>query len=167
MRIPSIIQEAKDALARGEQVVISVVSVSETGGDTGFLPTAISKINTHEIKKHGDQVIDLGQMPEAMIDIAEIRELLRDMPAMLSPAEIFQNVWGDRFAFITGEVPDKKREKLVRLFQHNEIDVLMISGADKTGINLHDITGKRRIHLVVGDFEWSPTTFKQELGRVS
>ena len=75
--------------------------------------------------------------------------------------------YGDRMGFITGKVTSiAKREQTASEFQRNKLDVVVISGAGKQGINLHDITGKKRIHLIVADFEWSPTKFKQELGRV-
>lgn len=167
MRLPGIIDEAQASLARGEKVVISVVSVGEVDGESGSLLSAINKINVDKIEKIGDgEYSEPEQVPEAVWAVNGLKERLKELPVMPSPIDVLRDTFGDRISFVTGEVSAKDRATASAAFQRDKIDVIVISGAGKTGINLHDITGKRRVHLIVGDYEWSPTNFKQELGRV-
>lgn len=167
MRLPGVIAEADAAIARGEQVVISVVSVSEVTGEAGSLAAAIKKINTHEVHKEGKgEYSDPMDIPEALAEIADLRAELESLPKLPSPVDVLLEHYGDRLGFITGKVDVKERAKVASEFQKNRLDVVVISGAGKQGINLHDVTGKKRIHLITADYEWSATKFKQELGRV-
>ena len=173
MRLPGILNEIDTALANGEQVVFSVVSVGEVSGDKGgHLGSAIDLINAHKVEKIGGgkgqdvSYSDPEEIPEALIRKAELWERLRELDPLPAPQDILREKYGDKFEFITGAVKSDDRTNAAKAFQNNLIDVLMISGAGKTGINLHDITGKRRVHLIEGDYEWSAKTFKQGLGRV-
>ena len=167
MRLPGIIDEAQAAIARGEQVVISVVSVSEVDGETGSLVSALNKINTQKVEKLGkDNFSDPADIPEALIEVMEIKDELQALGTMASPIDILRDVFGDAVAFVTGATSTKDRIQAQKDFQKNRLDVVVISGAGKTGINLHDVTGKKRVHLIMGDYEWSAMTVKQELGRV-
>ena len=168
MRIPGILKEADDALARGERVVISLVSVGDVDWEKGNLPSALSKINTLHVEKLGDgQFSDPEEIPEALIKIAELKEALQDLGKTPSPIDLITEHFGpDKVKAIIGDVSVNQRIKAVKDFQDLKTPVMIISGAGKTGINLHDVNGKARVHLIVGDYEWSSTTFKQELGRV-
>jgi hypothetical protein len=167
MRLPGIIDEAKAAIARGEQPVISLVSVGEVDGESGSLVSGISKINTQKVEKIGkDSYSDPTEIPEALLEINDIKDELKSLGTLASPIDVLRDAFGDRIAFVTGATPTKERMQAQADFQANKIDLIVISGAGKTGINLHDVTGKKRIHLIVGDYEWSATNFKQELGRV-
>lgn len=164
MRLPGVIEETNAALARGEQVVISTVSVSEVTEGGRFLENAVSKINTQKVEKIGDG--DPSEIPEALLEVLELREAMAELPDLASPIDMLNAVFMDRIGFVTGAQSPQERANVTRAFQSNQLDVVVISGAGKTGINLHDVTGKRRVHLIVADYEWSATTFKQELGRV-
>ena len=167
MRLPGVIEEADAAIARGEQVVISVVSVSEVDGEGGSLVSAIDKINTKKVEKVGkDEYTDPEDIPEAMLEVLELKEELKELEALPSPIDVLRDKYGDNIAFVTGATSTKDRIAAQQSFQANKLDVIVISGAGKTGINLHDRSGKKKIHLIVGDYEWSATNFKQELGRV-
>lgn len=167
MRLPGVIEEADAAIARGEQAVISVVSVSEVDGEGGSLVSAIDKINTKSVEKVGkDEYTDPTDIPEAVWEVNSLKEQLKDLDPLPSPIDVLRERYGDRIAFVTGATSTKDRIQAQRDFQANKLDVIVISGAGKTGINLHDVTGKKRIELIVGDYEWSATNFKQELGRV-
>jgi hypothetical protein len=166
MRLPSVIDEANKAIANGEKVVISIVNVNEVNGETGNLVAALNKINTKSREKLGEGVYsDPVDIPEALVDVLMLRDELKDMPVLASPITMLQDAFGDRADFVIGETSPKARERAAYNFQHDKLDVIVISGAGKQGINLHDITGKR-VHLIVADYEWSATKFKQELGRV-
>jgi hypothetical protein len=167
MRLPGVIAEADAAIARGEQAVISVVSVSEVDGEGGSLNSALNKINTKSVEKVGkDEYSDPLDIPEAILEVNDLKEELNRLDVLPSPIDILREKYGDRIAFVTGATSTKDRIRAQRDFQANKLDVIVISGAGKTGINLHDVTGKKRIALIVGDYEWSATNFKQELGRV-
>lgn len=167
MRLPGIIDEARAAIERGEQAVISVVSVSEVDGETGSLISAIDKINTKKVEKIGkDTFSDPTEIPEALVEVLTLKEDLKDLESLPSPVDVLRDAFGDRIAFVTGATSTKDRIQAQQDFQNNKIDLIVISGAGKTGINLHDVSGKKRVHLIVGDYEWSATNFKQELGRV-
>jgi hypothetical protein len=167
MRLPGVIAEADAAMARGEQAVISVVSVSEVDGEGGSLNSALNKINTKSVEKVGkDEYTDPTDIPEALLEVNDIKEELNRLDVLPSPIDVLREKYGDRIAFVTGATSTKDRIRAQRDFQANKLDVIVISGAGKTGINLHDVTGKKRVTLIVGDYEWSATNFKQELGRV-
>jgi hypothetical protein len=167
MRLPGIIDEANKALDRGQKVVISIVSVGSVDDEAGSLLSAVNKINTHKVEKIGkDEFTDPADIPEAMNEVGEIKEQMHDFGEMPSPIDVLTDAFRDRIAFVHGGVAAKARREAQKAFQRGDIDVIVISGAGKTGINLHDINGKNQVHLIVGDYEWSPTTFKQELGRV-
>jgi len=167
MRLEQAMKEIDAAVENGEGVVFSVVSVGEVDGESGSLANAISKINTHMVEKIGEgEYSNPTEIPEALIEVVTLQEELAALPKLASPIDILKERYGDRVGYVTGAVPDKQRTKVSRDFQRGKLDIVVISGAGKTGINLHDIAGQRRHHLIVGDFEWSPSNFKQELGRV-
>ena len=177
MRLPGVIKEADAAIARGEKVVISLVNVSEVEGEGGYLRNAISKINTEQVSKLGQGMYtDPSEIPEALAAIAELREKAAELGTLPSPIEFLRDKYGDNIAFVIGETSVKERARATAAFQNDNLDVIVISGAGKTGINLHDMTGKRAVigpdgkphavHLIVAEYEWSATIFKQEMGRV-
>ncbi|MBI5942879.1 MAG: strawberry notch C-terminal domain-containing protein [Chloroflexi bacterium] len=167
MRLPGIIDEARASIERGEQAVISIVSVGDSSGESGSLVSAIDKINTKKVEKIGkDTFSDPTEIPEALVEVLTLKEDLKDLESLPSPVDVLRDAFGDRIAFVIGSTSTKDRIQAQQDFQNNKIDLIVISKAGKTGINLHDVTGKKRIHLIVGDYEWSATDFKQELGRV-
>lgn len=167
MRLPSVIDEAQQAIARGEQVVISIVNVNEVNGETGSLVSAINKINTKEVESLGHgEYSEPTEIPEALVAQMMLRDELKNLPILASPVTMLKDAFGDQIEFVTGKVNPRQREAAARAFQQNRLDVIVISDAGKEGINLHDVTGKRRVHMIVADYDWSATKFKQELGRV-
>jgi hypothetical protein len=167
MRLPGVIAETKKALANGEQVVISMISVSETTTESGNIFSAINGINTQKISKAGrHDFTDPTDIPEALIAQQELLEMFRALGPMESPVEILRREFGTDIGFITGKEKTSQRVDARKRFQANQISVIVITDAGKTGISLHDVTGRRRVHLIGADYDWSATMFKQELGRV-
>ncbi len=172
-RLDHAIRLAQESLARGEQPVISVIRVREGSAEAGAIPAAINTINTRlvETDDAGEIVTD-EEIPEALVVRAELLDRWREFRQTRNPIEVVQEAFGkDRVAVITGDVPPAQRERVIREFQEGRKPVALISGAGKTGISLHHVVetpGKAqgRRHLIVADYEWSATMFKQELGRV-
>jgi hypothetical protein len=167
LRLENAMPEIDAAIKNGEQVVISVVSVSEDDPTKGGnLRAAINKINHSRVEDLGEGAYtDPVDIPEILIAKAELQERAEKMK-LADPIALLEKRYGTRIKFVTGDVPMKQRAEAMRAFQNNRLDAIVISGAGKTGINLHDITGKKRMHLMVIDYDWSATEFKQELGRV-
>jgi hypothetical protein len=195
VRLDRAIRLAQEALNRGEQPVISVINVSPTEEGAGNVGAALRQINVHKVlmdKKTGE-VTDLGEIPEAIAALNDLHERWSDeLPASPDPIEKLRVAFGkDKIAVITGNESPKERRRMMDEFQKGIKKVAVISGAGKTGINLHhvlagehpagglfaakldgkdlsatgyDIPGRR--HLIEADYEWSATQFKQELGRV-
>lgn len=172
-RLKRAIKLAQEAVARGEQPVISIMSVNEDdpSGETktGFVHGAINTINTRQKEKDEDtgEAVDMGEIPEAALAVAELKERARDeWPHLPDPIEMVRDAFpGHTVAAITGRVASKDRKKVREDFQTGKSQVAIISTAGKTGISLHDKNGKQR-HLIVSDYEWSSPKFMQELGRV-
>lgn len=195
IRMKKAIDEAQEALKRGEQPVISVIRVRGEATEEGVLPDpeegidrkrglpaylvdAIERIPTEmrEFSEDG-QVLNLGIVPEAELAKQNLYEnAATHWPKLDHPVSLLQKAFGeDNVAVITGSysTPDgrivnvspTKRRVYMQEFQDGKRKVAIISRAGKTGISLHDVNGKRR-HLIVTDYEWGADTFKQEMGRV-
>lgn len=167
-RLAQAIPEIDAALAAGRKIVVSLESVSEVDPEAGgYLRKAIMSINDHAVEKNKDgSYTNPTEIPEAMVVKAELIQAATELGLLESPIDILRRKYGTRIGFITGKESKNARRNTSAAFQADNIDVVVISGAGKTGINLHDITGKRRVHLMVVDYDWSPTSFKQALGRV-
>lgn len=172
-RLKRAIKLGQEAVARGEQPVISLMYVNEDDpsgeGKTGFVHGSINTINTRQKEKDEDtgEAVDMGEIPEAALAVAELKERARDeWPHLPDPIEMIRNAFPNHtVAAITGRTNAKDRKKIREQFQTGEAHVGVISSAGKTGISLHDKNGKRR-HLILSDYEWSSPKFMQELGRV-
>lgn len=183
LRFPKVLAVAKQALKDGKQVVISINTVA---GDAPLeegisaadaevplnkrLESAINRINTQEIRKEGQgdtaEFVDLGEIPEALLAVSELRDRLASLPPLRDPIRAIEDAFGKKnVAAITGKASAKKRKQLMAEFQAGQRSVAVISKAGKTGISLHDVNGNQR-RMLVADYEWSADTFKQELGRV-
>jgi hypothetical protein len=173
-RLPRAIDEAKGALGRGEQPVISVINVNETKEGEGYMAACLNAINVNKILVDDDgNVEDLGEIPEAVAHKNELIERqAEEFPNSPDPIAEIQKAFGkNNVAVVTGAESAKDRRKMMEDFQKGIKKVAIISGAGKTGISLHHVleTGqgaKGKRHLVLADYEWSATNFKQELGRV-
>lgn len=183
MRLPDVLAGADAALARGEQVVISIHSVSGDGemeegvSDTDAeipvnerLRVAINKINTDEVKKVGSgdgaEFVNLGEIPEALIAKETLLQRARELPGLPDPVRTIEQHFGaDNVAVITGKRNAEQRREAMAEFQRGIRTVALISKAGKIGISLHDVNAKKR-WMAIADYEWSADTFKQELGRV-
>jgi len=184
LRLPDVLAGADKALARGEQVVISVHSVtgdaeleeglSETDSETPVnerLRVAITRINTEEVEKvdSGGGVVEfnnLGEIPEAVIAISELLDRLKALTPLVDPVRAIEEHFGPKnVAVITGKRNAKQRKISMGEFQRGARKVALISKAGKIGISLHDVNGRKR-WMGIADYEWSADTFKQELGRV-
>lgn len=117
MRLPGVIEEARLALENNEQVVISVVSVGEVDSESGSLAAAVGKINTHEVEKIGRIYSDPMEIPEALAEIAEIKDEMSAMGVMLSPVDVLRDAFGDDVAFVTGATSTKDRIQAQKDFQ--------------------------------------------------
>lgn len=175
LRLTRAIDVAKEALANGEQPVISLINVHETKEGEGNVYAALRSINVRKVlmdKETGD-IDDLGDIPEAVAAKNELLErAAADFPPSPDPIEVIQKAFGkNAVAVITGDEAPEMRRKMMEEFQKGTKQVAVISGAGKTGISLHHVLegkgeAKGRRHLVLADYEWSATQFKQELGRV-
>ncbi len=184
IRLPHVLETADAALQDGRQVVISVHSVSgdveaEEGlsADESSLPhnkrleAAINQINFRHVEKEptgdgGFEFVDLGDIPEALAARANLIEQLRDLEPLVDPIRTIEEHFGaTNVAVVTGKTGIEKRVKMMGEFQSGQRKVALISGAGKTGIDLHDVNGVKR-HMIVADYEWKADLFKQELGRV-
>ncbi len=167
-RMHRVVDQVKEALDAGEKVVVVTDFVGQVEEGRGGLRSAIDAINTHEVigdDQTGYQ--DMGEMPEALLARLKLLGKLEELGRMDAPEIMLKDAFGgDRVIAITGEIPQKKRKAISNSFQQGDADIIMISGAGKTGINLHDITGDKRVRMIYSDYDWKPEAFKQALGRV-
>lgn len=174
-RLDAAIREAKAALARGEQPVISVIEFHAGSTEHGNIPAAINTINTRAIDtdEESGEITSDEEIPEALIRRQELMDAWREFRTVRSTVDVVRDAFGKaNVAVITGDQTVKERRANRDDFQAGRKTVALISGAGKTGISLHHtvLTDKgpakgRRI-LIVSDYEWSAQQFKQELGRV-
>lgn len=183
LRLDRVLARADAALAEGDQVVISIHSVA--GDDEGIeslgaddqeiavnrrLEAAINRINVREIRKAMEDDCpvfhDLGDIPEALIARDELMTRAAALPRLRDPIRVIEQHFGaSNVAAITGRVPARLRTTLMGEFQSGRREVAVMSTAGKIGLSYHDRNHRRRT-LLVADYEWSATIFKQELGRV-
>ncbi|MBC8460871.1 MAG: strawberry notch C-terminal domain-containing protein [Deltaproteobacteria bacterium] len=183
IRLDEAIRLAKESLAKGKQPVISLISVSPTEAERGNLWASINAINTVAVDKLPDKTFsDPTDIPEALLAKQELFDRLEsEIEPLPSPIEKIQEAFGkENVAIITGQTKPEVRQLLMAEFQGTSVSgesqpitkkVAVISGAGKTGISLHHVTeatgaAKGQRHLIVADYEWSATEFKQSLGRV-
>jgi hypothetical protein len=173
-RLDHAIAEAKASLARGEQPVISVINTKEGKLQEGPIPAAINQINDRlrEVDSDTGEIVVDEEIPEALVARAELLEKWEQIRTVPSPVEKVLDAFGrENVALVTGDVLAKNRERMIREFQEGKRKVAFISGAGKTGISLHHVTrtpggAEGRRNFIETDYEWSATTFKQEMGRV-
>lgn len=172
---PSLVEAvrlAKEQLAAGHQVVLSMINVSEFDAEAGNIAAAIRGINIHDIDVTKDgQVIDNGEIPEALQARAELMEQAAAMDKLPSPVTFLEEELGaSNIAFIIGGNV-KNRETHAREFQEGVRKVAVISAAGSTGISLdHRVKTEggaqgRRVFIDV-QFDWSATEAIQRYGRV-
>lgn len=169
IRLDAILEDAKRALANGEQVVIFTNSVSAQAEDEGNLYGAIRTINTWHIEEQDDgSFTEPEEIPEAVEAMALLMERAKDLDPLRDPIATFEEAFGkSNVALIIGDVSAKKREVMMQEFQAGKRKVAVISNAGTIGINLHHVvagTGRRR--LLMSDFLWRADDFKQVMGRV-
>lgn len=178
IRLDHIIQEARRHIARGDQVVIALASVtgdqmiqdaldpSESTTLNNRLLNAIDTIPAYETHRVGDKIVR-GNEIEGMLEIkAMLKARAEALPALRNPVQAIQEAFGvDQVGFVTGSVTIKQREDMKDGFQEGRLKVMVISDAGKTGISLHDVNGHRRV-LMMADYDWSADVMKQALGRV-
>jgi SAM-dependent methyltransferase len=164
---------AKEHLDQGYQVVLSIINVSGFDAEAGNVAAAIGQINIHDIDVTNDgELIDNGEIPEALQARAELMEQSAELDKLPSPIEYLEEQLGpDNIAFIIGGNV-RNRENHARQFQAGERTVAVISDAGSTGISLdHRVrTTKgpgfgRRVFIDV-QFVWSATQAIQRYGRV-
>lgn len=183
LRLDAVLARADQALASGDQVVISVHSVA--GDDEGLealngadqedaintrLEAAINSINVLEIRKEIEDECTvfkhLGDIPEALIAREDLRLRAAALPRLRDPVRVIEQHFGaSEVAAITGRIPARLRALRMGEFQAGNRRVAIISRAGKVGLSFHDVNHRRRT-MLVADYEWSATLFKQELGRV-
>jgi predicted RNA methylase len=174
--IEEAIRVAKAYAVQGYQPVLSLINVTEMTGDKGNIAAAINKINARIIDKDPNDpnggTVDMGEIPEALIDRARLLDRARDLGVFDDPIEMVEEAFGkDQVALVIGDA-GKSREVGVREFQQGKRAYAVISGAGTTGISLdHRVfTGKhpgrgRRVFIDV-QYEWSATEAFQRYGRI-
>lgn len=168
--LEAAVRIAQDHIDRGYQVVLSMINVSEFDAEQGNIAAAINQINIHDIDVTNGEVIDNGEIPEAMQARAELMEQSAELGKLPSPITYIEEAFGpENVAFVIGQ--SKGREKHVAEFQNGERAVAVISAAGSTGISLdHRVKTKggvqgRRVFIDV-QFDWSATEAIQRYGRV-
>lgn len=167
LRLTKIMPEIDKALANGEKVVLSVISVSGVEDKNPTLEAAIKTIGKETLVADPETgELSAGIPPEVLIVRNQLMERMKELGSMPNPIDVLAQRYGDRFDSITGKITNADmRRRIAQSFQHDDIDIVLISKAGKTGINLHTLTDKP-VHMIVLDYEWEASTFKQELGRV-
>jgi strawberry notch-like protein/NTP hydrolase family protein len=181
-RLRRAIDLATRSLAQGKQPVISVININATELREGYIGSAINRINVEKVLMDDNtgEITDLGKIPEAIADKNDLIEREEtEFPPSPDPIELIQQHFGkDKVAVITGDESPQIRSRMKEDFQKGIRRIAVISGAGKTGISLHHVpialdglfqsvtAGSGRRHLILADYEWSATQFKQELGRV-
>jgi GH24 family phage-related lysozyme (muramidase) len=191
------INVAKDAVAKGYQPVIRVLNVGRVGkykdenddikdeDDAmydiplgGHFAAAIEAINTKdvEIDDQGNDVRS-DEIPEALVRKGELRERARKF-ALRAPLDMLNTAFGEHRVAVKIGSMSKAMTQTVRDFQAGRRDVLLISAAGSTGVNLdHRVMidppkghtgewrGGRRM-FINAQFDWSATEEMQAIGRV-
>ena len=162
--LEAAVRIAKEHIATGHQVVlVDDQCVGRFDAEQGNIAAAIhQRINIHDIDVTKDgEVIDNGEIPEAVQVRAELLEKAAALGKLPSPVTFIEDAFGgDNVAFVIGQ--PKGREKHVKEFQDGERQVAVISAAGSTGISLDyrvETTGKakgRRVFIDV-QFDWSAT----------
>jgi len=180
-KLPHIIDRAEADLKSGHQPVISIINVNETKEDEGNIFTAIQAINTEHVVKSQEAeggYEDLGEIPEAVAEKAELLERAKELGTLASPLKLIERRFGPAaVANVTGATSEgrswtaDRRMQDLAAFQSGKKSVLVLSQAGKVGISAHHVTptpgpatGRRAYHLA--DYEWSAIMMYQELGRV-
>lgn len=166
-RLDTVLDEAEQALERGEQVVIYTESVNPQEVGRGGLASALNTVNTWAIDELPNGTFSQPQaIPEALEEITILREKIEELPELRDPIATIEERFGKQnVGFVIGKVSASKRELMMNDFQQGRRNVMVISQAGTTGINLHDIgSGRRR--LIMADYQWRADMFKQTLGRV-
>jgi len=169
LRLRGTIKAVEEAVANGEQVVISMISVNGVDPQTGGnLASAIRKVrNVIDAPIGHDEDITAADLTDITFKLAQLEQDVQAVGKLDSPVELLRKRFGGRIGFITGQVADvNARKRVAKQFQSNMLDIIVISGAGKTGISLHDITGNKKVHMFVTDYAWEASEFKQEMGRV-
>lgn len=167
---------AKKFHAEGYQPVLSIINVSEMSAERGHLLASIEKINTRMVDTDPDDpdggLVDMGEIPEAVVDRARLLDRVRDLGSFSDPVEMIADALGqDKVAFIIGKEKAGRRKASAE-FQSGKRPFAVISGAGSTGINLD-----QRIRTDVGpghgkrvfldvQYEWSAMEGLQRYGRV-
>jgi strawberry notch-like protein/conjugative element/phage-associated large polyvalent protein len=167
---------AKQFAGEGYQPVLSIINVSEMTADRGHLIAAIDKINTRMVDDDPNDPdagpVDLGEIPEAVIDRARLLDRVRDLGAFPDPIQYIADALGpEKVAFIIGKEKSSRRKASAE-FQTGDRTYAVISGAGSTGINLDQRIETpiapghgRRVFLDV-QYEWSAMEGVQRYGRV-
>jgi len=170
------IRIAQEEVAKGNQVVLSLINVSEMNGEAGNIAAAIAKINTREIDEDPNDpdggLVDLGEIPEAIADQARLLDRARDLGTFDDPLDMVDKAVGkENVAFITGGT-GSTRQQAIAEFQAGKRDYAVLSQAGSTGISLdHRIftdkaPGRGRRVFIDVQYEWSATEALQRYGRV-
>jgi hypothetical protein len=184
MKKDLIMKSAKDIIARGGNVVFSVINVSPTGETGGHLGGAIRQIPTSRTVKRGLRKVIITEEthpndPHVLRMKAAKEELLRrareEVGELSNPIEdIIREFGAENVGLIIGERTIAERESDRKEFQENKRRVMVISPAGAAGIDLHNISKKGlentelkgQVTLIALDTEMSPMEMIQKLGRV-
>ena len=167
------IEVAKEQLVAGHQPILSLISVNEAKSGEGNIAAIINMINETRRDKEGDEFTDPETIPEAVQEKAILLErAAREYPTLPDPIREVYNAFGeDDVTVVIGRANAAQRRLMMEEFQAGRKHIAVISDAGSTGISLHHIKntegqarGRRAMILV--DYNWAATDFKQRLGRV-
>lgn len=135
--LEAAVRIAKEHVASGHQVVLSMINVSEFDAEHGNIAAAIGQINIHDISKAEDgTLVDNGEIPEALMVRAELLEQAAALGKLPSPITFIEEAFGpENVAFVVGGNANA-RDKHVAEFQAGQRALAVISAAGSTGISL-------------------------------
>lgn len=171
-KLKKVLPMVEKSLADGAQPVISIVNVNPTNMEAGNLAAAINAINTHEVVKEEQELVDMGEIPEAVAKKAELFDRATALGlALPDPVQMVVDHFGkDKVAIITGNVSQGQAESMRQDFQAGKRPILVVSPAGKTGLDIHHTVltkggAQGRRHVFGIQYEWSIDKVWQGNGR--
>lgn len=150
------IEEARQCVAMGKSVVISVVGTGEASS---------KRKNDFEYNDAQSEVSTLSRVSQ-ITQVVDTLSLELNLPD--HPINQILNAFGPRsVAELTGRIKGRQSGSWKEDrddFQSGKKHIAIISKAGSVGISLHDQDGRPRVHIVL-ELPWSAEEFTQQLGR--
>lgn len=178
LNLDNTLKMAHDYMGKGHQVVLSLINVRGTADEAGEgnIASAIKRINNQKVDKDDDgTLVNLGPIPQAIRDKAELMEdLAKECPPLRDPLDTIRKSLGEKnVVFVTGAESNAQKVANIRRFQEGKVQVIVISGAGKRGINLQHVVrapafgpAEGRRAMIIADMQWAAAPTLQEIGRV-